>query len=202
MKKSFLFLTTLFLVIPSFVFADSSSYQQTIELDLNRTPKYEIAVTSSELDSKDKTIITIPDDKKVDSVLFTYDSSHVLQPTTKGSYYISYVFTEYKKCSISGYLSGDLILEGKTESTASDSEKVPFTVEVTSSDSSTSVVLDSETKNNETLFVVSTEAEKLGDRMRGSLELTIKPVENKESVNGKSLGKYTATMYLTVTENS
>ena len=110
----------------------------------------------------------------------------------------SYIFREYNKCSVTAKITGDLLVEGG--STDDESDKVPFEVVITKEDSST-VTLNSSSMNTVTILEITTASTKLAERKRGSLELILKPVDGKESVIGKTVGKYMSSIIFTVTEN-
>ena len=190
------------LVIPFLLFlipASLSALEQEIELVLQKDPLYEVAVTNAAISQSDTTLIEIPADKKLDTVSFTYDNAtRELQSTAAETYFVSYIFREYNKCSVTAKITGDLLVEGG--STDDESDKVPFEVVITKEDSST-VTLNSSSMNTVTILEITTASTKLAERKRGSLELILKPVDGKESVIGKTVGKYTSSIIFTVTES-
>ena len=190
------------LVIPFLLFlipVSLSALEQEIELVLQKDPLYEVAVTNAAISQSDTTLIEIPADKKLDTVSFTYDNAtRELQSTAAETYFVSYIFREYNKCSVTARITADLLVEGGSPDDESD--KVPFEVDITKEDSST-VTLNSSSMINETILEITTASTKLAERKRGSLELILKPVDGKESVIGKTVGKYTSSIIFTVTEN-
>ena len=190
------------LVLPFLLFlipASLSALEQEIELVLQKDPLYEVAVTNAAISPSDTTLIEIPADKKLDTVSFSYDNAtRELQSTAAETYFVSYIFREYNKCSVTAKITGDLLVEGG--STDDESDKVPFEVVITKEDSST-VTLNSSSMNTVTILEITTASTKLAERKRGSLELILKPVDGKESVIGKTVGKYTSSIIFTVTEN-
>ena len=195
MKLRNLLLPFLLFLIP----ASLSALEQEIELVLQKDPLYEVAVTNAAISQSDTTLIEIPADKKLDTVSFSYDNAtRELQSTAAETYFVSYIFREYNKCSVTAKITGDLLVEGG--STDDESDKVPFEAVITKEDSST-VTLTSSSMNTETILEITTASTKLAERKRGSLELILKPVDGEESVIGKTVGKYTSSIIFTVTEN-
>ena len=190
------------LVLPFLLFlipASLSALEQEIELVLQKDPLYEVAVTNAAISQSDTTIIEIPADKKLDTVSFSYDNAtRELQSTAAETYFVSYIFREYNKCLVTAKITGDLLVEGG--STDYESDKVPFEVDIRKEDSST-VTLNSSSMNTVTILEITTASTKLAERKRGSLELILKPVDGKESVIGKTVGKYMSSIIFTVTEN-
>ena len=190
------------LVLPFLLFlipASLSALEQEIELVLQKDPLYEVAVTNAAISQSDTTLIEIPADKKLDTVSFSYDNAtRELQSTAAETYFVSYIFREYNKCLVTARITADLLVEGG--STDDESDKVPFEVDITKEDSST-VTLNSSSMNTVTILEITTASTKLAERKRGSLELILKPVDGKESVIGKTVGKYTSSIIFTVTEN-
>ena len=190
------------LVIPFLLFlipASLSALEQEIELVLQKDPLYEVAVTNAAISQSDTTLIEIPADKKLDTVSFSYDNAtRELQSTAAETYFVSYIFREYNKCLVTARITADLLVEGG--STDDESDKVPFEVDITKEDSS-AVTLNSSSMNTVTILEITTASTKLAERKRGSLELILKPVDGKESVIGKTVGKYTSSIIFTVTEN-
>lgn len=195
LKTKFIFLLLLVL-IPLKGFA----LTQEIELTLQKEPEYIVAVTSKAISSSDTTITEIPKDITVDTLSLSYDkSARTLEPTTAESYYVSYIFCEYNKCTLTAQITRDLLVENGDINDESDT--VPFQAVVTG-ENSASFTLDSTSCNTETVLEIKTASTKLQERKKGSLELQIKPLEGYESVNGKSVGKYTSTIVFTVSENA
>jgi hypothetical protein len=169
--------------------ADEHDTKVSTTIDLK--PRYLFDINTKAVTADDDEIPSVVD--KTTGIRMYYSDSFTITSVT--GYYISYIFTENRSCTLSAQIKSDMIVKGGDSSL--DTDKIPFTVEV-KIDGNTTKTLSSSDKNTENLVNLPA-ATKVGDKNFGSLEITIKP-EN-DSLKNKKVGFYTADIVLMVKEN-
>ena len=197
MKKIIVTILAFFMAVS--LFADISPVSTEVQLTLALEPEYLMGVTTT-APSDGKTAL----ENVVSSITMTYDQSTYKLNNTDGSHLVSYIFTEYKKCTLSAALDGNLILDTVSYgSTPGDDEQVKFEadIEVSTSDTRT---LKSTSKDSTILVTISTDATKKDQRVFGSFKLVLKGSTDSSDtgVKGKKIGTYKANLVLTVTETA
>ncbi len=169
----------------------------TVGVTLALNPTYDFNVTTSAVTEADRTVGNVVD--KSTGIVLDYNRNDLTLNGTTSDYYISYIFTEYKSCSFSVALDGNLTLDGGSEENASES--VPFEAEIEVADNE-KATLYSKDRNSVTLVKVGEDATMIAQKMYGSFGLSINPssVEGEESLVNKKIGHYSANIVLTVTE--
>ena len=172
--------------------ADEHDTKVSVSIDLK--PKYLFDINTKAVTSDDDEIPAAVD--KATGIRMYYSDSFSITSVT--GYYISYIFTENRSCTLSAQIKNDLLVAGGDASKESDT--IPFEVEVKIDNDSTKT-LSSSDKNTESLVTLSA-ATKVGDRCFGSFPITIKPVSGKESLKDKKVGFYSAEIVLMVKEEN
>ena len=198
MKKIIVTILAFFMAVSLFA-ANPSPVSTEVKLILVLEPKYLMGVTTT-APSDGKTAL----ENVVSSITMTYDQDTYKLKDTDGSHLVSYIFTEYKKCTLSAALDGNLILDTVSYgSTPGDDEQVKFEADIKISESETKN-LKSSTKNSETLVTIAADATKKDQRVYGSFKLVLKGSTDSSDtgVKGKKIGTYKANLVLTVTETA
>ena len=195
MKKIIVTILAFFVAVS--LFADISPVKTEVQLILALEPKYLMGVTTT-APSEGKTAL----EDVVTAITMTYDQSTYKLKDTDGSHLVSYIFTEYKKCTLSAALDGNLILDGLS-STPGDDEQVKFEADIEVAASNVKN-LKSSTKNSETLVTIVADATKKDQRVFGSFKLVLKGSTDTgdTGVKDKKIGTYKANLVLTVTETT
>ena len=169
--------------------ADEHDTKVSTKIDLK--PKYLFDINTKAVTADDDEIPSAVD--KTTGIRMYYSDSFTITSVT--GYYISYIFTENRACTLSAQIKNDLLVTDGDSSR--DTDKIPFTVEV-KIDGNTTRTLSSSDKNTENLVILSA-VTKVGDKNYGSLAITIKP--DNDSLQNKKVGFYTADIVLMVKEN-
>lgn len=168
-----------------------------VQLTLVLEPEYLMGVTTTAPAEGDTEL-----KDKVTTINMTYDqSTYKLNNTSSSNHLVSYIFREFKQCTLSAALDGNLILDGASTSPATD-EQVAFEADITVNDDKKN--LKSSTKNSEPLVTISADATKKNQRQYGSFALVLKgSTETGDTgVKDRKIGTYKAHLVLTVTETS
>ena len=184
------------IILSSSLFAiDPKSTEVLLSLALE--PDYLMGVTTTAPASGDTALTNV-----VNTIEMTYDQDTFELEDTDGTHLVSYIFTEYKACTLSAALDGNLILDGKTSTDAADDEQVAFEADITVNGSA--VNLKSSAMNSETLVTVTQDATNKDQRIFGSFKLVLKgsTASGDTGVRNKKIGAYSAHLVLTVAETA
>ena len=196
MKKIIVTILAFFMAVSLFA-ADPSPVKTEVQLILVLEPEYLMGVTTQAPADGDTELKSV-----VNTITMTYDQDTYKLNNTDGSHFVSYIFTEYKKCTLSAKLDGNLILDGASTTPGAE-EKVAFEadIEVSTSDTRT---LKSTSKDSTILVTIAADATKKDQRVFGSFNLVLKGSSESTDigVKGKKIGTYKANLVLTVTETA
>ncbi len=196
MKK--IIVTLLAMMMVASLFAEIAPVTTSVNLKLELEPEYLFGVTTTVPVEADTEL-----QGKQTEITMTYDKD-TFKLNDKGSLYVSYIFKEYKACTLSAKLDGNLILlEGESPVLSpTDEQQIKFEADITVYGSTKN--LKSSTKNSETLVTVTPDATKKGETVRNGFALVLKGSTEADDpgVKGKKVGSYKANLVLTVTETA
>lgn len=195
MKK--LIVTIFAILMAASLFAtDPSPVKTEVQLILELEPEYLMGVTTTAPADGDTEL-----KDKITTINMTYDQSTYKLKNTTENYLVSYIFREFKKCTLSAQLDGNLILT-TASATPGDDEQVKFEADITVDSAPKN--LKSSTKNSETLLTITNDATKKNQRQFGSFALVLKGSSDSSDtgVKDRKIGTYKANLVLTVTETS
>lgn len=212
MKKSIIIVALAILMAMSVFAADPTSVTTAVELELKLTPVYSMGITTKEYTEAvytgltDKTKILDTDIVKDNSsttalIKLTYDTS-TYKLNTRTGLFVTYIFTEYNKCTLSMKIDQPLTCTTKADG-AGSYDTIPYqaTVNVgttTSADNKT--VYDNNTDVELKKYTAA--ATKIAEAVYDSFELSIGPKDDTSDLKGKYIGVYKSNIILTLTENS
>lgn len=222
MKKTLVLITLALVMVASIFASERTPYANLPEegettkvfIDLDKNPSYVLAVTQkADRAKKDSTTLT-----HVDEIELSWDKDDENRPityTTDGTYYVSYRFLETEAVKVKMQLSGDMILKGKTNADAEDTERIPYSVTIAKDDAA---ITDSANAEPETVTITSKDTEKhdiitvaeteyIGDVTFDNFKFNIASYTDGNGVShnnlaGKKVGYYSSTVTLTVEANS
>lgn len=212
MKKSIILIALAILMVASAFAADPTPVTTEVQLQLKLTPIYSMGITTKEYTSEiydaldDKTQIKTDDIVKDNLstsalILMTYDTS-TYKLNNRTGLYVTYIFTEYNKCTLSMKIDTPLTCTTKAD-TASNYDTIPYQATV---NVSTTAAADNKTvEDNNTdveLIKYTAAATKIAEAVYDSFELTLGPKSTETDLKGKYIGLYTSNIILTLTENS
>lgn len=220
--KKLLVITAMTLVMIASIFAADrtpyenlpSSQETQVVLDVDKNPAYVMAVTKK----ADRAAETSTSLTHVDEIALGYDDTDETRPityTVDGTYYVSYRFLETEAVKLKIQLSGDMVIKGKTDATADDDERIPYSVTIAQDDaaitSSANAVpetlsVNSKDKTKHDIATVE-EVNHIGEVIFDNFKLNIASYtddDNKvyNTLKGKKIGYYSSTVTLTVEANS
>ncbi len=221
MKRLFA-ITVLVLVMAASIFAaertpydnlpDAQSTK--VVLDLDKNPSYVMAVTAkADRATEASTVLS-----HVDEIALGYDSTDETRPviyTVDGTYYVSYRFLETEAVKLKIQLSGDMVIKGKTDTTAADDERIPYSVTIAKDDDAIAssvnaepetLTVDSKDKTKHDIATLE-EVNKLGIVSFDNFKFNVTSYTGADGVvqntlKGKKIGYYTSTVTLTVEAHS
>lgn len=194
------------------VFADPKTVTTPVELKLELTPVYSMGITTKEYTETvynnltDKTKILDTDIVKDNSstsalILMTYDTSTYKLKNRTGLF-VTYIFTEYNKCTLSMKIDKPLTCTTKADS-STDFDTIPYkaTVNVGTTTSANNKTVEDNNTDVE-LIKYTAAATKIAEAVYDSFELTLGPKNDTDDLKGKYIGLYKSNIILTLTENS
>lgn len=212
MKKSIIIIAIAILMITSVFAADPTTVTTPVELTLKLTPVYSMGITTKEYTDQvynnltDKTKILDTDIVKDNSstnalIVLTYDTS-TYKLNSRTGLFVTYIFTEYNKCTLSMKIDKPLTCTTKADS-AGSYDTIPYqaTVNVGTTESADNKIVQ-DTGSDVQLIQYTAAATKIAEAVYDSFELTIGPKNNTDDLKGKYIGLYTSNIILTLTENS
>ena len=212
MKKSIIIVALAILMAMSVFAADPTPVTTPVELELKLTPVYSMGITTKEYTDAvytaltDKTKILDADIVKDGSsttalIKLTYDTS-TYKLNTRTGLFVTYIFTEYNKCTLSMKIDQPLTCTTKADD-ASDYDKINYqaTVNVSTTSSADNKTVE-DTNTDVELKKYTAAATKIAEAVYDSFELSIGPKDDTSDLKGKYIGVYKSNIILTLTENS
>ena len=211
MKKSIIIVALAILMAMSVFAADPTPVTTPVELELKLTPVYSMGITTKEYTEAVYTALTdktkildadiVKDSGSTALIKLTYDTS-TYKLNTRTGLFVTYIFTEYNKCTLSMKIDKPLTCTTKADD-AGSYDTIPYQATVNVSTTTTADNKTVEDTNTDVeLKKYTAAATKIAEAVYDSFELVIGPKSTDTDLKGKYIGKYTSNIILTLTENS
>lgn len=212
MKKSIIIFAFAILMAMSVFAVNPADVSTEVELVLSLTPNYSFGITEKEINKTYVDALTAKDITPADilnKILLSYDTTTYKFTGTGDSdtYYVSYLFTEYKKCKLSMYISEPLT-SSENNPTTNNKDTIQYTADFKEASATAYTTVSSETNTSSDNAVVvkdiTENAKSIGQNIYGSLNFKISPIttDNKDDLKGKVVDTYTSHVILMVTETA
>ena len=211
MKKSIIVIALALLMVGS-LFAEAkdalpASVETTVELTLQLDDKYSFGVTNKVINDAYVTALAagakseIKSDDIIGTLNLTYNNAtykiNERACSTSDPIYVSYLFTEYKACTLSMYINKPLTSTNNNASGKKDTINYVASFKESSDTDWTDVNSASNTAAASAVTVkeIATAATKIGEHVQGSFELKI---SSTDSLEGKIEDTYSSQIVLCI----
>lgn len=212
MKKSIIIFAFAILMVMSVFAANPSDVSTVVELVLSLTPNYSFGITEKVINKDYVDALTAKDITSsdiVNKISLSYDTTTYKFTGTGDSdiYYVSYLFTEYKKCKLSMYINEPLT-SSIDNPTTSAKDTIQYTADFkeTTVTDYTKVSSEANTSSDKAVVVkeITEDAKSIGQNTYGSFDFKISPIttEDKDNLKGKVVDTYISHVILMVTETA